>query len=207
MIALGTLLVFVPAAALVAISPGANNLLALRNGVHQGTRDAMFALSGRALAFLSMVGLVAVGLASVLARSQLAFAAVKWAGVAYLALLGSRLLLRPGAPHHEDAVLRTRSRFQLARQEFFVAAGNPKALLLFTAFLPQFVDRHGAAWAQLLVLGPLYILIELCAASVWAALGASLGVAAISRRTLAWFERVTGVAFLGLAAGLVVADQ
>ncbi len=205
---LTTLVLFLPAAAAIAASPGANNLLALRNGMRQGARDAIVALSGRALAFIVMVGLVAVGLASLLARSQTAFATLKWIGVAYLTVLGLRLVVSgAGGREEPEPQAPRRSAAALARQEFLVAGSNPKALLLFTAFVPQFVDRHHAAAPQLLVLGPLYILIELAAASVWASAGARVGATALSRRARVWLDRATGGVFLGLAAVLVGVDR
>lgn len=201
---LGTLALFLPAAALVAISPGANNLLALRNGVRGGARRAIAALAGRMLAFATMVGLVAGGLASVLAHSQTVFAALKWAGVAYLAYLGVRALAG-GTLEAQDGRSRG-GHVAMARQEFLVAAANPKALLLFTAFVPQFVDASHAAAPQLLVLGALYIAVELAAASLWATTGARLGAAGLSRRARRRVERGSGMVFLGLAGLLARAE-
>jgi threonine/homoserine/homoserine lactone efflux protein len=87
------LLPFIPAALLVAISPGANNLLAMRNGLRWSAADAIVALSGRVIAFAIMVGLVVIGLASVVASSHVVFASIKWAGVAagvvFVGLAGS----------------------------------------------------------------------------------------------------------------------
>jgi threonine/homoserine/homoserine lactone efflux protein len=87
------LLPFIPAALLVAISPGANNLLAMRNGLRWSAADAIVALSGQVIAFAIMVGLVVIGLASVVASSHVVFASIKWAGVAagvvFVGLAGS----------------------------------------------------------------------------------------------------------------------
>src|SRR3954471_708826 len=127
---LAQLAVFLPAAVLVAASPGANNLLALRNGVQGGTRAAIVALRGRAAAFLVMVLLVAAGLGAVLARSQTLLEALRIAGAAYLLLLGVRALLGRGGVGAAPATeRRARRRSGLARQELLVAAANPKALL------------------------------------------------------------------------------
>ncbi len=99
MVSLAQLAVFVPAAALVAISPGANNLLAMRNGMRVGFRGAVVALGGRVVGFTVMLTLAAAGAASVLVTSQTAFTGLKWAGVAYLAFLGLRgLRASPAAP-------------------------------------------------------------------------------------------------------------
>src|SRR5690242_11146040 len=90
--------VFLPAAVLVAASPGANNLLALTNGMRGGLAPAVAALAGRLAAFVIMILLVAAGLGALLAASEVAFTAIKWAGVAYLLWLGVRLWRSDDSP-------------------------------------------------------------------------------------------------------------
>lgn len=90
---LSQLSLFIPAAMLVALSPGANNLLAFANGSRQGVKLAIIALLGRCLAFVLMIGMVIVGLGALLEASELAFQIVKWAGVAYLSYLGMKMFL------------------------------------------------------------------------------------------------------------------
>lgn len=206
MASLEQLLVFVPAALLVASSPGANNLLALRNGMRVGLREAAVALTGRALAFCIMLGLTAAGLASILARSQTLFEVLKWLGVGYLAWLGLRGLLAPSAGE-EDVADRPAGRFVLARQEFLTVAANPKALLLFTAFFPQFLDTSRPVAGQLLTLGPVYIGLELAAACAWAGAGHRIGVAELGARARRRMDRAIGAIFLGLAGGLATARR
>jgi len=74
--------VLLPASVLVAATPGANQLLALRNGVRSGTRTAVVASLGRFGAFALMVVAVAIGVGALLATSQAVFEALRWAGVA-----------------------------------------------------------------------------------------------------------------------------
>ncbi len=207
------LAVFVPAALLVAISPGANNLLAMRNGMRFSATDAVVALGGRVVAFALMVGLVVAGLATVVAGSRTIFEVVKWAGVAYLLYLGARTL-RGSREVQDDAdgpgprpVAVGRRRRALARQELLVAAANPKALLLFTAFVPQFVEPAEAAAPQLLVLGGLYIAIEFVAACGWAVAGSGIGSAGLSARARRRLEQVAGGVFVGLAGWLATAQR
>ena len=98
MVSSAQIAVFVPAAALVALSPGANNLLAMQHGMRHGITEAAIALTGRLMAFIVMLALAVGGLAAVLTRSQTVFELVKWAGVVYLAYLGIRSFMarRPG---------------------------------------------------------------------------------------------------------------
>ncbi|MGW7594906.1 LysE family translocator, partial [Streptomyces rubiginosohelvolus] len=84
---------FFPSAILLAATPGANQLLILRNGLRHGPRPAISASTGRFAAFALMVVAVAAGLGAVLTASEVAFNAIKWCGVVYLLWLGGRTML------------------------------------------------------------------------------------------------------------------
>ncbi|MYR35015.1 LysE family transporter [Nocardiopsis alba] len=92
------------------------------------------------------------------------------------------------------------SRWHLTRQEFLVAMTNPKALLLFTALLPQFAD-HGARAVplQLVALGLAYIAVEFAAALVYAGIGGRPGSASLTARAHRLFDRATGPTMITLA--------
>lgn len=210
---LNALFLFTSASLLVAISPGANNLLAMRNGLRWSAGDAIVALSGRVVAFGIMVGLVVMGLTSIVAGSDTVFQSIKWAGVVYLLYLGILTLRQSRKIRAEDdaeappTATGPRRRFALARQEFLVAAANPKALLLFTAFVPQFVDPAEPAAPQLLILGPLYIAIEFVAACGWATIGSRIGSSGLSSHARRRLHQATGVVFIGLAGWLAIAQK
>jgi threonine/homoserine/homoserine lactone efflux protein len=192
--------VFLPAAALIAVSPGANNVLATQHGMRFGVSEAVIALAGRLTGFAVMLALAAAGLAAALASSQALFEIVRWAGVGYLAYLGARSLVSPTAA--DDDAARSPAgggRAVRARRELLTVAANPKALLLFTAFLPQFVDPTRPAAGQLLVLGPVYIALELMAATLWAFVGHRLEASDLRGRVKRRVDRAVGAVFLGLA--------
>ncbi|MEV0444669.1 LysE family translocator [Streptomyces spectabilis] len=213
---------FFPAALLVAATPGANQLLSLRNGLRHGLTPAMSASLGRFTAFALMVVAVAAGLGAVLAASEVAFNVIKWCGVAYLVWLGGKTLAtalrgrsgderdaggdRPaprGGDRRETGRPDTVRSWRLARQEFLVAASNPKALILFTVFLPQFLVHDAKDVAvPLLLLGAAYIAVEFLCACGYAALGSRLRSMGISRRARRVLDGFTGVAMLGLAGWL-----
>lgn len=163
-------LVFIPAAFLVGAAPGANNLLAFASAARAGWRSAATGVVGRIAAWAILVVLVAFGLDAVLRNSELAFTALKWLGVAYLVYLAWKFWnadvngeLAPPPTH------------ALMRREFLTLMGNPKAYLLLTAFLPQFVAPSAPALAQLLTLGGVYLSVEAMAAMLWVGIGAALG--------------------------------
>ncbi|MGY2438121.1 LysE family translocator [Pseudomonas sp. SDO52101_S400] len=167
---LATLSLFLPACFALNMAPGPNNLLSVSNATRYGYRRACVAGIGRLLAFAGMIALAAAGLAVVLQTSELLFYGIKIIGAAYLLYLAWQLWR--ANPAAEDAVAAPASGLlALARQEFLVAAGNPKAILIFTAFLPQFVDPARAITPQFMLLGVLFLLLEWIAISAYAYMG------------------------------------
>ncbi|MFE6401025.1 LysE family translocator [Streptomyces alboflavus] len=141
----------------------------MRTGVVQAAANAtVVALYGTSFVVRGCVA-VAAGLGAVLAASEPAFAIIKWCGVVYLVWLGARSILTGVRRRTEEEVAsaeRTRSGSRsaersvrrLARQECVVAVTNPKVLILFTVFLPQFLVRGAEGVAvPLLALGAAYI--------------------------------------------------
>ena len=164
------------------MAPGPNNLLSVSNSTRYGYRTACVAGIGRLLAFAGMIALASAGLAVVLQTSELLFYAIKILGAAYLFYLAWQLWRAD--PGVENVVTTAPvGTLALARQEFLVAAGNPKAILIFTAFLPQFVDSTHAIAPQFVVLGALFLVLE------WIAIGAYAYMGLHMRR---WFARPSG---------------
>ncbi|MGE8175833.1 LysE family translocator [Pseudomonas fluorescens] len=167
---LATLTLFLPACFALNMAPGPNNLLSVSNSTRYGYRMSCVAGLGRLLAFAGMIALASAGLAVVLQTSELLFYAIKILGAAYLFYLAFQLWR--ANPQAESAVASAPIGIMaLARQEFLVAAGNPKAILIFTAFLPQFVDPTKAVTPQFAVLGALFLGLEWIAISAYAYMG------------------------------------
>ncbi len=205
-------LIFFGASVLIALTPGANNLLGLHHGMTHGVRRGLAGLGGRLVAFALLVAAVAAGLGQLLAASETALTIIKWAGVAYLVWLGTRLLWST-VRGKNDAAPRTQpsgtpvSAMRVARKEFAVAITNPKAILIFTAFVPQFIDAgHGPFAGQIALLGTVYLLAEFLAGSVYVGVGAVVKSIKISRRAHRNVDRGTGVVLLGLAGVLATSN-
>jgi threonine/homoserine/homoserine lactone efflux protein len=179
---LATLSLFLPACFALNMAPGPNNLLSVSNSTRYGYRTACVAGIGRLLAFAGMIALASAGLAVVLQTSELLFYGIKIVGAAYLFYLAWQLWRAD--PGTESAVTgASAGMLTLARQEFLVAAGNPKAILIFTAFLPQFVDPSQPVTPQFAVLGALFLMLE------WIAIGAYAYMGLHMRR---WFAKPRG---------------
>ncbi|MEZ9907755.1 LysE family translocator [Vibrio sp. 10N.261.51.A3] len=163
------LLLFIPACFALNMTPGPNNLLSMNNARCYGFQAAFVAGLGRILAFSGMIALAASGLAVVLYTSETLFFLIKLFGAMYL-LWSAFNLWRSHASPVAD-IERNKNWFGLFKQEFALAAGNPKAILIFTAFLPQFVDVSANVNTQFFVLGSTFLVLEMLAISIYAAFG------------------------------------
>ena len=204
MIAASTLAVFIPASALVAATPGANNLLALSYGMRAGFWPTVISLCGRMAAFAILILLVAVGLGALLAASETAFRVVKWCGVAYLVWIGISMWRAPVA--EDGAPIPSGTPATLARRAFWVALSNPKSILIFSAFIPQFMTPGGSPSMQFVTLSAVYLVAEFAFACGYAGAGASLRRLNLTAARLRLANRITGGTMIG-AAGLLAAAQ
>ncbi|GGO06042.1 LysE family translocator [Microbispora bryophytorum] len=192
MIDTSTLLVYAATSAAVVAVPGPNHLYIAARGVAQGRRAGVASALGVETGTLLHIAAAAAGLSYLLARSAELFAAVKWAGVAYLAYLGVRALTGRGSSGDEP-------RAQPLRRVFLegvvVNVLNPKTVLFFLAFLPQFVDPFGDVPAQVLLLGLVLAVIGLASDLAYALTAGSLG----RRLRASTLRYASGVVYLALA--------
>lgn len=201
-------LLFLPGAFALNVFPGPNNLLSVSNGARHGFGPAFLAGFGRLPVFAFMVILTAVGLGAVLAASETAFFILKWIGALYLFYLGIRMVIARSAPAllpHEAALhvpLKT-----LRRQEFLVASSNPKAIAIFTAFIPQFIQPGEAIWVQLLLMGSAFVVMEIAAIAIYAIMGARLRTLAQSATGLTWINRCSGGALIASGFALLFTQR
>ncbi|MCB8819126.1 LysE family translocator [Microvirga rosea] len=196
-----TFLLFVPACFALNLAFGPNNLLSLTYGMRRGVRVATVAAFGRLAAFALMIGLTAFGLGALLAASETAFSVVKWTGAAYLVWLGIKVLRSAGGTAETTDAFPRRALASLMAQEFWTALGNPKAILIFTAFFPQFLDLHAYA-ASFTVMGLTFLVLEIVAVFLYAVLGRRLGSLARTGKALAWFNRLSGSMMIGFGIAL-----
>lgn len=203
---LTTITLFVPACFVLNMVPGPNNLLSLSNATRYGFRLSCAAGLGRLLAFVCMLSLAAAGLAVVLHASALLFYGIKIGGAAYLLYLALQIWRsNPGLDSAPDA--RRAGLLALARQEFMVAAGNPKAILIFTAFLPQFIDPAQAVTPQFALLGALFLTLELIAIAAYAYIGVHMRRWFAQPRGKRIFNRSCALLLAGASIGLLASRR
>jgi threonine/homoserine/homoserine lactone efflux protein len=150
---------------------GPSVLFVVSRGVALGRRAALATVLGNAGGLAAQLVLVVVGVGSILARSDTVFTALKLIGAAYLVVLGVRSIRerRSLAGALAEAGPAPRSLGRILREGFFVGATNPKGLIIFTAVLPQFIDRsQGHATLQLASLGLICVVVALLSDGSWA---------------------------------------
>lgn len=141
-------------------TPGPSHLLMLSNSMSHGFRPSLATAAGDLTANALQMLAASLGLAAVLIASQSAFAAVKWAGVAYLIWMGIRTWQRASKPRRVDGSASSISLKKLWFQGFFTSAANPKAVVFFAALFPQFIHASHDFMTQAVILGATYIIID-----------------------------------------------
>jgi threonine/homoserine/homoserine lactone efflux protein len=193
------------------VIPGPSVLFTISRGVALGRRAALATVLGNTSGLVAQLLLVAVGLGAILTRSDAVYTVVKLIGAAYLVLLGIRSIrerkqlagvLRAGA-------VAPRSLGRTIREGFLVGFTNPKGVLIFTAVLPQFIDRsQGHYPVQLLSLGLVCALIALLSDSTWAlASGSARAWLGRSPQRLERLSAGGGITLIALGAGLALTGR
>ncbi len=196
---------FVLATVLLIIIPGPVVTLVLANSVSYGTRSALRTVIGAGSAATIQIIITGLGMTSVILLLSDWFQWVRWAGVAYLVWLGI-LAWRHGNAYPMVPPIPT-SHGRLFWQGFLVALTNPKTLLFYAAFLPQFIDPAGNVGQQLAILSVTFLLIALCFDSTYALLAGRLRPILLSRRGALWRGRITGSILICAGFGLALARK
>ena len=187
-------LAYLIACALVAIVPGPTVTLVVANSLTHGTRAGLLNVAGTQLALALMIGILVVGLASVIEMMGWWFDWVRLAGAAYLVWLGCRLLRSSGALEQPGEVPAPRGGFFL--QGFLVMLSNPKVLLFFGAFIPQFVDPRADQVAQVALLGVTAMVVAMISDGGYAVLTGRAGTL-LARRHFRLLSRAGGACLIG----------
>jgi threonine/homoserine/homoserine lactone efflux protein len=204
-------LLFLTAAVLLAIAPGPGMLYVLARGLAGGKREGVLSALGTFLGGMVHVFAAALGVSIILAKSALAFAAVKYVGAIYLCFLGVRMILeaRKGnstAEEISEDVKTARNPFwQGVATEVF----NPKTALFFLSFIPQFVNRAtGHVFLQFVALGTISVVMNTTADLIVIALAGPLGKRIRSSATFRRRQRAaTGAILIGLGTYLATSES
>ena len=197
-------LAFIAATTVLMLIPGPNVALIVANSVAYGTRIGLLTLAGTASAMVVQLCLVTLGMAAVLGALGAILEWVRWIGVAYLIVLGVRQWR--AAPIDLTRVRpEPRSPRQIFMRGLLVSLTNPKTLLFFGAFFPQFLDQGRPVAPQLAVLSVTFVVLALLLDGCWAVLSGR------ARKFLAGRgrarNRISGGLLIGAGVGLALAHR
>jgi len=201
-------IVYLIAAFGLSLTPGPNGLLAVTHGARFGFRSSIFTVLGGALGFFVLIAVSLAGMGALLLASEAAFTTAKWLGTAYLVYLGARLWRAPApfvAPASSAGAPLDARRSRLFAEGFLVAASNPKGIIFFAAFLPQFMTPGASFPTQLAVFGGTFVAIEIAYELMLA--GLAHRIAPWLRRHGRVFNRLTGGTFVGIGAVLATVNR
>ena len=163
---------FLVASLIVLVIPGPTVLMVTSYSIAYGRRVNPFLVGAVALGDCAAICVSLLGVGSLLSASPFWFGAVRFAGALYLAYMGVSLFGRSSAVFPTPAHARTR--WRIFWSTFVVMAVNPKGLVFYVAFLPQFVDADGGATRQLPVLAGTFVALSTSNATLYATLASSM---------------------------------
>ena len=190
---------FVIATIVLGLIPGPNVALTVANALAHGTRYGLLTVAGTSSAMVPQLILTVLGMSAFIAFLADWFDIIRWAGVIYLVYLGVKQWM---APAQDLAHVRPKSQSvkEIYGRGFFVSLTNPKTILFYGAFFPQFISPNADATAQLITLAVTFLIVITIVDSSWALL------AGYARRYLLgdskWTNRISG-GFLIAAAALL----
>lgn len=173
----------------VVIVPGPSVTVIIANSLANGSRAGLLNVAGTQAGLIVYIAVLAAGLASVVEIMSVWFDWLRLAGAAYLVWLGVKLIRSDGSLDDEAATSAPRGGFFM--QGFWVILTNPKALLFFGAFIPQFIDPSGDYLRQLMLLGATFMVVATVLDGSYALLAGRAG-SLLSRQRVRLVERVSG---------------
>ena len=185
---------YIVACFVIALVPGPTVTVIVANSLAHGSRAGLLNVAGTQLGLALMMAILVVGLSSVIAAMGWLFDWLRWAGAAYLVWLGWKLLRAPDAMIDIQKSSMPRGGFLL--QGFLVLMANPKALLWFGAFIPQFVDPSGNYVGQIVLLGVTAMAVALVSDGAYAVVTGRAS-AMLSRKRVRLVSRLSGGFLIG----------
>ena len=198
------LLAFILATTILMLIPGPNVALIVANSVAWGTRYGLLTVAGTSGAMVVQLGLTALGMSAVLSALATWFEWLRWIGAGYLLWLGIRLWRAPPVDLTRVPA-QPRSARAIALRGFLVSLTNPKTLLFYGAFFPQFVSMDRPLLAQIAVLSAVFLALALLLDGGWAVLAGRARFLLASRGRLR--NRLSGGLLVCAGVGLALARR
>lgn len=199
-------LIYIILAVTVTVIPGPAVVLTIKNSIKYGYRVAIVNVVGNFIAMLILASLSAVGLGAVIVASSTLFYVLKLAGCMYLIYLG--ILAWKSSPVQESMEFKQESEgrrrlVSIFKEGFGVGITNPKAIAFFVALFPQFIDPTRLYFPQFVTLIFTIEGISFIVLSSYAMLASYTSIYLSKEKPMAFFNKLTGVAFAGFGFSLL----
>ena len=204
------LLLYLLTVFIASILPGPSMLLALTHGMHYGVRKTIASAMGNMSVTLIQASISIAGLGTILLASETLFSLIKWAGAVYLISIGISMLFsakKMVLPSGYDNSIKGHSLKKMYFQAALVTAGNPKAIVFFTAVFPQFLDSNAPYLMQSIVLLGGCALISFGCFMGYAIFGQKIVSVFSTASVRKYVNRVLGGSFIGAGIGLALGNR
>ena len=201
---------YASAVLLLCLTPGPNSLLAVTNGARFGVGKTLFSTLGCAAGITLLIGASLSGLGLVLAASETVFYVIKWLGACYLVYLGVSLIRTRGTFADVGEASRPAtppSEIYLFGQGLWIVVMNPKAVIFFAAFLPQFYDPQHGLLPQFLAMAGTFVGVEVVVEVLLATFASKLAAFLSNGAGMRMFNRATGGVFVLAGAYLLTLER
>lgn len=195
---------------IASIIPGPSMLLALTHGMQYGVRKTIASALGNVTVTFIQALISIAGLGTILIASETVFRSIKWMGAAYLIFIGVNLFFSSGMSLLKDdfkQASKLKSLRKMYLQAVLVTAGNPKAIVFFTAIFPQFIDPNKGYLFQSCILLGICVLIAFGCFMIYA-MGGQKVVSVFSRMNVVKIiTKIIGGTFIGTGIGLAASNK
>jgi homoserine/homoserine lactone efflux protein len=195
---------------IASIIPGPSMLLALTHGMRYGAKRTIASAMGNVSVTLIQAFVSVAGLGTILCTSEIVFQLIKWAGAIYLIYMGisiicaSKMSLSSVELDHSSKGNCLRNMYL---QGVLVTAGNPKAIVFFTAVFPQFINPHAPYLAQISILVTTCVLSAFCCFMIYAVGGQKIASLFSKATVVKYVQRTIGGSFIAAGIGLAASNK
>lgn len=200
---IGLYTLFLITTIMLILVPGPAAITVASQGATHNSKKAFLGVLGVASADVIFFALSATGIASLIVASNLMFSIIKWFGVAYLLYLGLSVLFSKSGAFKINLRTNQKSRKKLFSQGLVVQLANPKALIYFSALLPQFIDPLQPIFFQMLVMGTTCLLADILVYSLFSRLGKHLAEQKLKSWVVSTINKAAGITLV--STGLKIA--
>lgn len=195
---------------IASIIPGPSMLLALTHGMQYGAKKTVASALGNVTVTLLQASISIAGLGAILVASETVFYLIKWVGALYLIYIGLRIFSSPNnfvSQYDSEQPDKFNTLKKMYLQAAFVTAGNPKAIVFFSAIFPQFIDPNSAYLFQSFILLALCAVIAFGCFMIYAISGQKMIALFFKANVGKYLKRVVGGAFIGVGIGLAASNK